>query len=327
MAREVLLHSRHDGLHAESAADQLGARFTKGTYQMTLQGPSTDELYKYATHALRVRCARCPTCVTSAQTSKSSNPQIFVNINRDKAHELGLTAQAIENALADAYGSLQISTIYAPNNEYWVELELEPQYQADPAALNLLYVRSLERSARAAQHRRAINAEPGPALRQPFRASFPQSRSPSMSPPASRSARRSAEVKTLTNDIVPASITAGYSGEAEGFRILARQSRDAPLDGDPRHLPRPWHPLRKLHPSVDDSVRPARGWLRRHHHPDGLPSGTRPAGLRRHHHAGRPRQEKRHHDDRLRPRRPTHRRQKRRRRHFRRLHGPFPARS
>jgi len=53
-----------------------------------------------------------------------------------------VTPSQIENALYDAYGSRQVSTIYTPTNEYWVILELEPQYQRDPSALSMLYIRS-----------------------------------------------------------------------------------------------------------------------------------------------------------------------------------------
>jgi HAE1 family hydrophobic/amphiphilic exporter-1 len=70
------------------------------------------------------------------------NPQVNVEINRDKAAALGVTAQQVEDALYYAYGARQISTIYAPNNEYDVIMELEPRYQMDPAALQWLYIRS-----------------------------------------------------------------------------------------------------------------------------------------------------------------------------------------
>src|SRR5437870_12947415 len=71
-----------------------------------------------------------------------ANPQVTVEIDRDKAYALGVTADQIENALYDAYGQRQVSTIYTDVNEYWVVMEVEPQYQLDPAALSLLYVRS-----------------------------------------------------------------------------------------------------------------------------------------------------------------------------------------
>ena len=70
------------------------------------------------------------------------NPQVNVNIDRDKASALGVTASQVEDALYTAYGQRQISTIYAPNDEYWVLMELEDQYQRDPTALSLLYIRS-----------------------------------------------------------------------------------------------------------------------------------------------------------------------------------------
>ena len=71
-----------------------------------------------------------------------SNPQVNVEIDRDKASALGVTAGQIEDALYTAYGSRQISTIFAPNNQYQVIMELEPAYQLDPSALSMLYIRS-----------------------------------------------------------------------------------------------------------------------------------------------------------------------------------------
>jgi HAE1 family hydrophobic/amphiphilic exporter-1 len=71
-----------------------------------------------------------------------SNPEVRLQIDRDRAASLGITAQAIEDALYSAYGTRQISTILAPNNQYYVILELLPQYQMDQRALDLLYVRS-----------------------------------------------------------------------------------------------------------------------------------------------------------------------------------------
>src|SRR3989449_1835679 len=71
-----------------------------------------------------------------------TSPQVTVDIDRDKASALGVTAEQIENALYDAYGSRQVSTIYTPTNQYWVIMELDPKYQRDPTELSLLYVRS-----------------------------------------------------------------------------------------------------------------------------------------------------------------------------------------
>jgi HAE1 family hydrophobic/amphiphilic exporter-1 len=71
-----------------------------------------------------------------------ANPQLNVEINRDKAAAAGVTVEQIENALFNAYGQRQVSTIYTDVNTYWVIMEVEPQYQRDPEALSRLYIRS-----------------------------------------------------------------------------------------------------------------------------------------------------------------------------------------
>ena len=67
---------------------------------------------------------------------------MIVQIDRDKAAALGVTADQIESALGSAYGGKQVSTFYTPSNQYQVILELDPQYQRDATSLSRLYVRS-----------------------------------------------------------------------------------------------------------------------------------------------------------------------------------------
>ena len=110
-------------------------------YQMTLQSPDTASLYKYAP-ILEAKMRELRDLRGVNSDLQVENPQVTVDIDRDKAHVLGVSAQSIEDALYTAYGARQISTIYAPNNEYWVIMEVEPQYQLDPSTLSLLYVRS-----------------------------------------------------------------------------------------------------------------------------------------------------------------------------------------
>ncbi|MCK9378072.1 MAG: efflux RND transporter permease subunit, partial [Syntrophobacterales bacterium] len=120
---------------------RIGGMLTKGLYQLSLQSPDTGQLYKYAP-LLQDKMRDLPGLVDVNSDLQIKNPQVNVVINRDKAATLGVSAQQIEDALYYAYGSRQISTIYAPNNEYQVIMELEPRYQMDPSALQLLYVRS-----------------------------------------------------------------------------------------------------------------------------------------------------------------------------------------
>ncbi len=120
---------------------RIGGKLTKSQYQFTLQGPDTGELYKSAT-LLETRLKTLSGLQDVTSDLQISSPQVNVEIDRDKASALGISAQQIEEALGAAYGSKQVSTILAPNDEYQVIIELQPEYQKDPAALPLLYVRS-----------------------------------------------------------------------------------------------------------------------------------------------------------------------------------------
>jgi hydrophobic/amphiphilic exporter-1 (mainly G- bacteria), HAE1 family len=120
---------------------RIGGLLTKSQYQFTLQSPDTEELFRYAP-MLEEKLRQLPGLQDVTSDLEIKNPQVNIDIDRDKAAALGVTAQQIEDALANAYSSRQISTIFAPNNEYQVILELEPRYQMDPSALSLLYIRS-----------------------------------------------------------------------------------------------------------------------------------------------------------------------------------------
>jgi HAE1 family hydrophobic/amphiphilic exporter-1 len=120
---------------------RIGGMLTKSQYQFTLQSPDTNELYHYAP-ILEDKIRTLPGLIDVTSDLQISNPQVTVDIHRDRAAALGVTAQQVEDALYYAYGSRQISTIYAPNNQYWVIMELEPGYQLGPAAMQWLYIRA-----------------------------------------------------------------------------------------------------------------------------------------------------------------------------------------
>jgi hydrophobic/amphiphilic exporter-1 (mainly G- bacteria), HAE1 family len=122
-------------------AIRIGGTLTKSQYQFTLQSPDTGELYRAATE-LESKMKALPQLQDVTSDLQIKNPQVNIDINRDKSSALGITAQQVEDALYYAYGSRQVSTIYAPNNQYQVILELEPKYQMDPSALSMLYIHS-----------------------------------------------------------------------------------------------------------------------------------------------------------------------------------------
>jgi HAE1 family hydrophobic/amphiphilic exporter-1 len=120
---------------------QIGGQLTKSQYQFTLQSPDIDELYRTSV-SFEEKMAALPGLMDVTSDLLVTNPQVNVNVDRDKASALGVNAAQIENALYTAYGQRQVSTIYAPNDEYWVVMELGDKYQRDPDALSLLYIRS-----------------------------------------------------------------------------------------------------------------------------------------------------------------------------------------
>jgi HAE1 family hydrophobic/amphiphilic exporter-1 len=122
-------------------AISVGGRISKSQYQYTLQGSDVEELYRIVPQ-LAAKIQTLPGFLDVTTDLQLRNPQVNIEINRDKASSLGISAEQIEDALYSAYGSRQISTIYADTNQYQVIMELKPEYQLDPAALPLLYVRS-----------------------------------------------------------------------------------------------------------------------------------------------------------------------------------------
>ncbi len=120
---------------------RIGGQLTKAVYQYTLQDADLQELYQWAPR-LYDRLRGLPALQDVNSDLQITSPQIVVDIDRDKASALGVTADQIESALGAAYGSKQVSTIYTPTNQYWVILEVDPRYQQDASALARLYVRA-----------------------------------------------------------------------------------------------------------------------------------------------------------------------------------------
>ena len=156
---------------------QVGGQVTKSPYQLTLQGPDRKELYSKA-EALEQKIAALPGLLDVTSDIQTNNPQLNVEIDRDKAATLGITAQQIENALNNAYGTQQISTIYASTNEYQVILEVKPEFQQDPSALGRLYIHSTASASSASQSSASQSALAQPSLPQTYSLQPPSGQAP-----------------------------------------------------------------------------------------------------------------------------------------------------
>jgi HAE1 family hydrophobic/amphiphilic exporter-1 len=122
-------------------AVRIGGSLTKSLYQYTLMGTDTNVLYP-AAQKMEAEMARVPGLLDVTSDLQIRSPQMNVIIARDKAAALHVTPEQIENGLYDAYGPRWISTIYAPDNQYRVLLEVAPEFQANPDLLSALYIRS-----------------------------------------------------------------------------------------------------------------------------------------------------------------------------------------
>jgi hydrophobic/amphiphilic exporter-1 (mainly G- bacteria), HAE1 family len=120
---------------------QIGGQQSQAQYQYTLQGSDLGDLYRWAGILEdRLNGERGFQDVNS--NVDLASPNLIVNIDRDKAATLGVTAEQVETALSSAFGSRQVSTIYTPSDQYQVILEVVPEDQRDAGALSRLYVRS-----------------------------------------------------------------------------------------------------------------------------------------------------------------------------------------
>jgi len=120
---------------------RVGGKLTKALYQYSLQDTDTKELFHWAPILMK-KMAEEPGFQDVTTDLQIASPQVTVEIDRDKAAALGVTPQQIENALYNAYGSRQASTIYGDVAEYWVVFEVLPEFQLDPDALAQLYITS-----------------------------------------------------------------------------------------------------------------------------------------------------------------------------------------
>jgi HAE1 family hydrophobic/amphiphilic exporter-1 len=120
---------------------RIGGEISKSLYQFSMQSPDRAQLYATA-RQLEDALRKEPLLEDVTSDLEITSPQVDVQIDRDKAAAMGVTANAIESAFYDAYGTKWVSTIYGSVNEYKVLLELDPKYQADPAALSLLYFKA-----------------------------------------------------------------------------------------------------------------------------------------------------------------------------------------
>ena len=119
----------------------IGGRRARSLYQLTLQGTDTNQLYRTG-EELEQRMRQLPGLTDVSSDLQLKNAELQIQIDRDRALLLGVSPRRIENSLYNFYGDRSVSTIYAPNDQYDVIMEVQPQYQDDADDLASIHVRS-----------------------------------------------------------------------------------------------------------------------------------------------------------------------------------------
>ncbi len=119
----------------------VGGRINKSQYQYTLQSSDTEALYRLAPE-LRDKVAKVPGLLDVTTDLNVTNPQVMIDVDREKAAVYGITIDQVRQELFDAFGNRQVATIYTPSNDYQVILETKPEFRTDPSSLQNIYVKT-----------------------------------------------------------------------------------------------------------------------------------------------------------------------------------------
>ena len=119
----------------------VGGRLSRTQYQYTLTDTNNDELNHWAP-ILEKEMRQLPQLQDVASDQQIAAAHLAIDVDRDTASRLGLSANLIDQTLYDAFGQRQVTTIYTATNQYKVVLEVQPQFQQDPNLLSKIYVAS-----------------------------------------------------------------------------------------------------------------------------------------------------------------------------------------
>ena len=119
----------------------LGGKLDKSQYQYTLQSNDTATLYRLAPE-LRDKIAQIPGLLDVTTDLYIKNPQVTIQVDREKSAVYGLSVDQVRQELYNAFGARQVATIYSPVNTYQVILEAQPEFQAGPDDLARIYLKT-----------------------------------------------------------------------------------------------------------------------------------------------------------------------------------------
>ena len=194
----------------------VGGLQSNSTYQFTLQSLNLQDLRQY-TPQLLDKIKALPGLRSVDSDLQLSTPQIQVQVNHDQAAALGITAAKVEQTLSAAYGSGQVSTIYTPNNQFYVIMELKPEYQRDSSALSMLYVKSTTGQTIPLSAIATITQTVGP-LTVTHLSALPAATISFDTAPGVSLSQATDLIKQTAQEILPSTVTASFQGSTQAFQ-------------------------------------------------------------------------------------------------------------
>ena len=194
----------------------VGGGFGRSTYQVTLQASSTSDLAD-AAPLLEKKMREMPILQDVNSNLQINTPQINVEIDRQQAASHGVTIAQIQTALGDAFGSRQVSTIYAPTDEYQVILEAKPEFQKDPSALGRLFIHGSNGRLVPMNAVARFSKSVGPATVNHFGEMPSTTISFNLRPGVSLS-QATDQIQKVAKQNLPATITTTFQGSAQVFQ-------------------------------------------------------------------------------------------------------------
>jgi HAE1 family hydrophobic/amphiphilic exporter-1 len=194
---------------------RIGGSLTKALYQFTLFGSDLPELYA-AAQKMEAKLRAVPDLQDVNTDLQISNPQLRVEINRDRASTLGISPQQIEDALYSAYGTRQVSTIYTPTNQYYVIMEMAPEFQKHAEELSLIYLRSASGKAVPLDAVASLHREVGP-LTVNHLGQLPAVTISFNTRPGFSLGQATAVIGRIARTELPSTVSYGFQGSAQAF--------------------------------------------------------------------------------------------------------------
>jgi HAE1 family hydrophobic/amphiphilic exporter-1 len=184
---------------------------------MTVQSVNLSDVYEW-TPKLTATIRTLPGFVDVNNDLLIASPQVKVEIDRDRAISLAVTPGQIQDALYSSYGDRQVSYIYAPANQYSVILEVQPQYQRAPNALQKIYIRSAQNHLVPLDEVATVTRSVG-ALSVNHFAQIPAATISFNLQPGLSLGQAAASVNDVIRDLgIPASVTVNFQGTVKEFQ-------------------------------------------------------------------------------------------------------------